>query len=136
MSVRFVKPERQSGSHKGQNGKVFVVGGSENYVGAPLLASLAAMHTGCDNVTVAAPEKVAWAINAHSPDLITKKLSGNFLDASHAMHISMIAEGFDVLLFGNGLGTLPGTFHLCKQLAGLPLCKVIDADGIKALALH
>ena len=35
-------PKRKPDSHKGQNGRVLVVGGSEDFVGAPALAGLAA----------------------------------------------------------------------------------------------
>ncbi len=39
-------PKRKKDSHKGQNGLVLAVGGSENYAGAVALAGLAALRSG------------------------------------------------------------------------------------------
>ena len=41
---------RQSGSRKGDNGTVLIVGGNKIYHGAPILASLAALRSGTDLV--------------------------------------------------------------------------------------
>ncbi|HJO01373.1 MAG TPA: NAD(P)H-hydrate dehydratase, partial [Candidatus Woesearchaeota archaeon] len=59
-------PKRKKSSKKGDNGRVLIIGGSKEYVGAVALAGLAALRSGCDWVTVAAPEKVAWAVNCLS----------------------------------------------------------------------
>lgn len=129
----FRKPTRRPDSHKGQNGKVLIVGGSKDYTGAVALAGIAALRAGADIVTIAAPEKVAWAINAYSPDLITRKLKGERLTAAHLKSIVALSAKHDVILFGNGMGTDRRTMALCRELAKLPKPKVIDADGIKAL---
>ena len=65
MNINQIKKlmDRKKTSHKGENGYVLLIGGSEEYAGAVALAGLAALRTGCDSVTIAAPEKVAWAIN-------------------------------------------------------------------------
>jgi len=131
----FTEPTRDSASHKGQNGKVLVVGGSQFYVGAPALAGLAALRSGCDIVTIAAPEKVAWAINGMSPDLMTCKLDGEIVTLDNYSAIAKLVEKHDVLLFGNGMGVDKNTTRLCKKLAALPLLKVIDADAIKVISV-
>ncbi|MEK6808840.1 MAG: NAD(P)H-hydrate dehydratase, partial [Nanoarchaeota archaeon] len=59
-------PKRNSNSKKGDNGRVLVIGGSKDYVGAVVLAGLSALRSGCDWVTVITPEKVAFAINSLS----------------------------------------------------------------------
>ncbi len=74
---------RKHDAHKGQSGHVLIIGGSEDYVGATALAGIAALRSGCDLVTIAAPEKVAWAVNALSPDIMTKKLKGTYLVPKH-----------------------------------------------------
>lgn len=126
-------PKRRPESRKGENGRVLIVGGSQEYVGALALAGLAALRSGCDIVTIAAPEKVAWAVNALSADLITIKLPGEYLAPKHYARIAALAKKADVVLFGNGAGVRPETRALCKRLARLPNRKVIDADGIKAI---
>ena len=49
--------KRKKDSHKGENGEVLIIGGSEDYVGCLALAGLAALRTGIDWVTIAAPER-------------------------------------------------------------------------------
>ena len=71
--IKKITSKRKKTSRKGDNGYILVVGGSELYPGALALAGLGALRVGCDKVTVAAPEKIAWAINCITPDLITKK---------------------------------------------------------------
>ena len=68
--VRRFVPGRPPGSHKGQNGRVLVVGGSNVYHGAPILASLAALRSGADLVYTAVPSANAAATRSASPDLI------------------------------------------------------------------
>ncbi|QQG37500.1 MAG: NAD(P)H-hydrate dehydratase [Candidatus Kaiserbacteria bacterium] len=113
--------------------RVLVVGGSEEYVGAVYLAAISALRAGAESVVVMTPERVAWALNALSPDLMTKKLKGKFLSTTHLSIIKKQAKTADILLLGNGAGVRPATQRLMRELARLPLPKVIDADGVKAL---
>jgi NAD(P)H-hydrate epimerase len=135
--LRFKKHDKDS--HKGENGRVLVVGGSKDYAGAVALAGIAALRSGADRVVCACPEKVAWAINCLSADLITRKLSGDFLQAKHAKGLVELAKESDAVLIGNGLGmrkqTLAAIRMILKSLkAKVPL--VIDADAIKAIRIQ
>ena len=40
--------ERDPDSHKGENGKVLIIGGSPQFYGAPILCSLGAENSGTD----------------------------------------------------------------------------------------
>jgi hydroxyethylthiazole kinase-like uncharacterized protein yjeF len=119
--------------HKGENGRVLIIGGSQDYVGAPALAAMAALKTGVDIVTVCAPEKVAWAINSYTPDLITRKFPGEELHLSHAKEIAELAEHHDVVVLGCGLG-LKKDFVL-RLLRDIKKPFVIDADAVKVISL-
>ena len=138
LSSRDVKlGKRDPSSHKGQNGRVLAVVGSSQYVGAAYFAAMAAYRSGVDQVVVAAPEKVAWALNCMSPDLITAKFKGNFLAAAAINKIVTMSKDFDVTLIGNGIGkrkaTLKFAAAVIKKIKGL---KVIDADAIKAVRIQ
>ncbi len=122
------------GSKKGQNGKVLVVGGSKDYVGAPAFAALAALRCGVDLVTVCAPEKVAWTINTYSPDIITKKLLGDELSLTHTKEIISLSELSDVVVLGNGLGR--NKDFVLKLLREIKKPFVLDADAIKVINLE
>ncbi|MFH0977738.1 MAG: NAD(P)H-hydrate dehydratase [Candidatus Woesearchaeota archaeon] len=124
-------------SHKGDNGRVLIVGGSREYVGAVALAGIAALRAGCDSVLIATPEKVAWAINCMSPDLMTVKLKGEYLKKSHVKQIILLGRKSDVMLIGNGLGGRKETAKAIKDiLRQVKIPKVIDADAIKAIRIQ
>src|SRR3989344_6259590 len=108
-------PKRNIGSHKGENGYVLAAGGSKDYAGAITLAGLAALRSGCDLVKIIAPEKVAWAINAHSPDLVTMKLKGDNFKLNDFNAVNKEIKKFDVLLIGNGIGLSNESGKFCRK---------------------
>lgn len=136
ISKKDIKlPKRKKIAKKGDNGKILVVGGSKEYIGAVALAGLAALRSGADWVTVAAPEKVAWAINCLSADLVTIKLKGDYFSSNHVNEVERLARKHDVVLFGNGVGLKNETKQFLKKaIKKINNSKVIDADGIKALS--
>ncbi len=137
--MRSLKPRKKT-SHKGQNGRVLVLGGSIDYVGAPTFvgqAALATIRSGADLVTIAAPEKVAWAINCISPDLITRKLPGDWLQLKHLATVLALAKTADVVVVGNGIGLRPETRSFVRSfLRKLDKPVVIDADALKIVRLQ
>ncbi|MEM1550974.1 MAG: NAD(P)H-hydrate epimerase, partial [Candidatus Bathyarchaeia archaeon] len=88
MVVRSRPPE----SHKGDFGRLLVIGGSETFNGAPALTALAALRTGVDLVYIAAPYETAYAISSISPDLITIKLEGDHLSIRNLSMIRSYME--------------------------------------------
>ncbi len=136
ITKRHIKlPKRSSNSHKGDNGKVLIIGGSKEYVGAVALAGLAALRSGVDWVTIAAPEKVGYAINAISPDLIVKKFKGDDFRSSRAKDILKLEKDFDAVLIGNGIGMHCSSF-VKKYIKETKKPLVIDADAIKHIRLQ
>ena len=121
--------DRKKNSKKGENGSVLIIGGSEQNVGGITLAGLAALRAGCDIVTIAAPEKVAWTINRTSSDLLTIKIKGQFT-VKLAKEMVKLAERYDVVLLGNGITKKPINFaiilskkHPGQKLLTLMLCE-------------
>ncbi len=127
-----IKPfqTRPKTSHKGDAGRVLVIGGGP-YSGAPALAALGALRGGADIVTVAAPRNVADIIASFSPNLIVRALSGDRLLEDDIPVISELIKKHDVVVMGMGLGASEETFSAVKKL--VPLCKkaVIDADALQ-----
>jgi len=131
--VRKVYPKRDPWSHKGDFGKVLVIGGSKKYTGAPGLAALTALKAGADLVTVAAPQRAAGIIATFSPDLITYPLSGSYITKIHLKEILGLADDADSIVIGSGIGRNKQTLDLILQLlddTDLPC--VIDADALHA----
>ncbi len=137
-----LKP-RAATSHKGQNGKILIIGGSEDYIGAPALVGMsakAALRSGSDLVMVAAPEKVAWAINCISPDIITHKLKCRNFMPRNCHEILKLAEKADVVEIGNGISFTPGAKEFMrrtiKQLIQMNKKIVVDAAAIRVIRLQ
>lgn len=136
--VKLVVKTRVPESHKGDYGRLLVIGGSETFSGAPALVALAALRTGVDLAYVAAPQKTAYAISAMSPDLITIKLEGEHLNVSNVFGLKTYIQKSDAVVLGPGLGLHVETKDAVKALIeavedfGKPL--LLDADGLKAFA--
>ena len=134
MNINYVKKlmDRKKTSHKGENGKVLIIGGSEQFVGAITLAGLGALRAGCDVVAIAAPEKVAWTVNRTAPDLITHKIKGSFT-VKKAKELVKLSDHYDVVLIGNGITRKAEKFcnYFIKKCQNL---KVVDADALKGLS--
>ncbi|MGC9345572.1 MAG: NAD(P)H-hydrate dehydratase [Candidatus Bathyarchaeales archaeon] len=136
--VLLVRKPRPSESHKGDFGRLLVIGGSETFSGAPAFVALAALRTGVDLAYVAAPEKTAYAISSMSPDLITLKLEGRHLNLGNLPALKPYIETANAVVLGPGLGLHVETREAVKAIieavenAGKPL--LLDADGLKAFA--
>jgi len=138
--VSVVLPKRRREAHKGDYGRLLVVGGSSRYVGAPALVGLAALRSGADLAIIAAPEKAAWTINSFSPDLITIKLPCRDLEPTALSELRNEFKLSTAVVVGPGLGTLAKTRDaviefvrtLKEMYPNLPA--LFDADGLKALA--
>ncbi|MEM1589229.1 MAG: NAD(P)H-hydrate dehydratase [Candidatus Bathyarchaeia archaeon] len=136
--VKLVVKTRVPESHKGDYGRLLVVGGSETFSGAPALVALAALRTGVDLAYVAAPRKTAYAVSAMSPDLITVKLDGEHLNTGNIPVLKTYVEKADAVVVGPGLGLHTEARDAVKALIdivedlGKPL--LLDADGLKAFA--
>ena len=127
---------RTLSSHKGNNGRLLIVGGSADYSGAPAIAGMAAIGAGADLVYVASPEKSAEAIKSTSPDLIVKSLEGDKLSLSHLDEILKISDNVDAVLMGPGAGIDDETSKLFNVLASkIKKPIVMDADSLKQVEL-
>lgn len=136
--VNAVMKRRLPESHKGDSGRLLVIGGSETFSGAPTLVAQAALRTGVDLAYVAAPEKTARAISSLSPDLITIKLAGDHLNPGNLNQLKPYVEACDAVAVGPGLGLHDETKRSVKLIVDaverFGKALVLDADGLKAFA--
>lgn len=132
-----VKP-RPPEAHKGDFGRLLVVGGSETFSGAPTLTALAALRTGVDLVYIAAPRETAYAISSISPDLITLKLEGDHLSMRNMPVIRSYMDRVTAVAIGPGLGLHRETEEAVREIVGIAeerrIPILLDADGLKAFA--
>jgi ADP-dependent NAD(P)H-hydrate dehydratase / NAD(P)H-hydrate epimerase len=124
-----VWPRRSSRSHKGNHGKVVIIGGSAGLVGATVLASRGALGIGAGLVYWAVPDVVYSVAAAKAPDevMVIGWKSPDRLD-------DLIAEA-DALVIGPGMGTGAEASLLLQWI--LPRCVapvVLDADALTLVA--
>ncbi len=122
---------------KGDGGKVLVVAGSAEYVGAPWLTAAGAWSAGADLVYLLAPEEV---VNKRfSPEIIAHPLRGEKLVPDHIDTVRTYIRHADVVAVGPGLGTDPATIEAVRMLVENVIAEgkylVIDADALKALSV-
>lgn len=133
--VRLVM-KRNARSHKGDNGRVLIVGGGP-FVGAPTLSALAALRAGADWVTIAAPKSVSATISSLSPNLIVQPLSSDLLVEKDVPLVSDLIKKHDVVVIGMGLGAAEETKRAARLIIEDSASKkvVVDADGFYGLHL-
>ena len=132
-------PPRKRDGHKGDFGKVLVVGGAVGYTGAPYLTASAAVRSGCGLVYLGVPECI-WQVEAAKcvsamPFPLEDRRGG--LSRRALPELLERLEGCDVLALGPGLGRREETARLALDLlekTEKPV--VLDADGINALEGH
>ncbi len=139
--ARGILPKRPLGANKGTFGRVLVVAGSINYIGAAYLACSGAMRVGAGRVTLAIASSLqpilASKLNEVTYLPLPETSPGN-ISAAAVNLIYQELKQYDVLLIGCGLGQNPSATRFVKLLllgrkkVLLPL--VLDADALNTLA--
>lgn len=128
-------PRRDPASHKGDNGRVLIIGGSINYFGAPVLAGLGALNSGADLVYLLVPECNFEVSRSFYPDFIVRKYPGNFLNSRALDNISELLDKVDAVLIGPGLAEEAEILRTVTLIIKKAKCPVIlDAQAIPAIA--
>ncbi|KAG8530806.1 uncharacterized protein KY384_004163 [Bacidia gigantensis] len=140
--VRMMVPPMLGKFHKGQLGRVAVIGGSENYTGAPYFSAMASARLGCDLSHVFCTPPAANVIKTYSPNLMVHPImrETNEVPASHspatdiASPIIKMLSNLHAVVIGPGLGrdalmqaTVAEIIKGARE-ANVPL--VLDADAL------
>ncbi|OTB14307.1 hypothetical protein K445DRAFT_135412 [Daldinia sp. EC12] len=146
--VRQLVPPMLEKFHKGQLGRVAVIGGSEDYAGAPYFSAMASARLGCDMSHVICTPGAAAVIKTYSPNLMVHPLmrqspppgsesTTNPADTDPSQVSSKIIDmlpRLHALVVGPGLGRDPLMHETCaKVLAAARERKmpvVLDADAL------
>lgn len=130
-------PARPKDSHKGSVGKVLVIAGSTGMTGAATLASMSALKAGAGIVTLAVAESLNSIFEVKLTEVMTVPLpevKTGLLGGTKAVNqILTLADKFDTILIGPGLGREKETVEMVQKIAETvdkPL--IIDADGLFA----
>ncbi|XP_006909425.1 ATP-dependent (S)-NAD(P)H-hydrate dehydratase isoform X1 [Pteropus alecto] len=133
--VRNIIPPLTTKKHKGQDGRIGIIGGCQEYTGAPYFAAISALKVGADLSHVFCTREAAPVIKSYSPELIVHPV----LDSPDAVHeVEKWLSRLHALVVGPGLGreealleNVKGILEVSKA-RGIPL--IIDADGLWLIA--
>lgn len=137
--IRMAIPVRDPYGHKGNFGKVLVVGGSVGYTGAPVLAADAAIRTGSGLVFLGVPREIwdvaAMKCSAAMPFPVESE--GGMLSKAALHSLADKVTNCDAILIGPGLGKSSGVEDVvCSLLQDTKQPVVLDADGLNAVSNH
>ncbi|PKI64922.1 hypothetical protein CRG98_014718 [Punica granatum] len=148
--LRAITPVLESTKHKGQAGKIAVVGGCREYTGAPYFAAISALKIGADLSHVFCTRDAAPVIKGYSPELIVHPIleeSYNVRDEDKSnikdrvlAEIDKWLERFDCLVVGPGLGRDPFLLDCVSDIikharqSNVPI--VVDGDGLFLVTNH
>jgi hydroxyethylthiazole kinase-like uncharacterized protein yjeF len=140
VEVRARLPERRRDANKGTFGRVLVVGGSANYVGAAYLACTAAARAGAGLVTLAVARSLQPVLAAKLTEVTYELLpeaEPGVVAADSVEAIRSSLADCDALLLGCGLGQSRSAVELVNSVlqsrGGLPPL-ILDADALNILA--
>ncbi|EDO45663.1 predicted protein [Nematostella vectensis] len=137
QSAKNVIPSLEETFHKGVAGRIGVIGGCQEYTGAPYFAAISALKTGADLSHVFCTSDSASVIKSYSPELIVHPL----LDRTFAVNeISEWLSRLHCLVVGPGLGRNPTNLENAKRTIEKARKNkkhlVIDADGIAVVTTY
>ncbi|ODO04828.1 ATP-dependent (S)-NAD(P)H-hydrate dehydratase [Cryptococcus amylolentus CBS 6273] len=134
--ARAMVPPLHPKLHKGQAGRIGVLGGSGDYSGAPYFSAIGAMRFGADLAHVICEPSAGAVIKTYSPDLIVHTiLDPKKSDAEIKEAMKGILSRLHVLIIGPGLGRDEHmqncgriAFELARDMDQMGV--VVDADGL------
>ncbi|KAI8826256.1 Ribokinase-like protein [Fimicolochytrium jonesii] len=147
-TIKRLIPPLSGALHKGQAGRIGVVGGSEDYTGAPYFAAISGLKLGADLSHVFCEKHAGTVIKTYSPDLMVHPYLRNTDSLGHPPsspegkkiitdqieRVASTLSRLHVLVVGPGLSRDEVMGEMTRQIVerareeGLPL--VIDADGL------
>lgn len=119
---------RHPTAHKGNNGRLLIVGGDNGTAGAVRLAGEAALRSGAGLVRVLTREENVQPLLAARPELMVDHLTTRSLEQA--------LEWADIVVIGPGLGTHAWGRQAVETVAGSDKPMLWDADALNLLALN
>lgn len=129
LEMNKLLKNRKRDSHKGDYGKVALVGGSIGMCGSIYLSSIAALRTGSGLVYTVVPKEISQVLEIKSLENIVKPMDSNNLEENRGFFSKMDSFGI-----GPGMGEKIGYDLIEFFLKGYQSNFVIDADGLNIIS--
>ena len=123
MFLKQIMPKLERTSHKGQTGKVGVIGGSRDYTGAPYYAAVASLKCGSDISHIFCSEEAAIPIKSYSPEFIVHPCLNN------KNELVKWLDAVTSIVIGPGLGRDESTADVVKEV----LEKVLKQEDLSLI---
>ncbi|EHD20006.1 MULTISPECIES: bifunctional ADP-dependent NAD(P)H-hydrate dehydratase/NAD(P)H-hydrate epimerase [Brenneria] len=127
LLTEWLKP-RRPGAHKGDNGRLLIVGGDYGTGGAVFMAGEAALRSGAGLVRVLTHKLYLAALLTHRPELMVQELSAETLKQG--------LEWADVVVIGPGLGQDEWGKNALRLAENCNKPMLWDADALNLLAIN
>ncbi|MDI9223847.1 bifunctional ADP-dependent NAD(P)H-hydrate dehydratase/NAD(P)H-hydrate epimerase [Pantoea sp. EA-12] len=125
--VRWLKPRRAT-SHKGDHGRLLVIGGDKGTAGAIRMTGEAALRSGAGLVRVLTHEDNIGPILTARPELMVDSLCDEALEQA--------LEWADAIAIGPGLGQRDWAQNALMKVAASEKPMLWDADALNLLAIN
>eukprot|EP00871_Galdieria_phlegrea_P002715 jgi/Galph1/3444/GphlegSOOS_G2074.1 len=145
--LKKIVPTLDAAKHKGQCGRIAVVGGCFEYTGAPYFSAISSLRAGVDMAHVFCEDSAAIPIKTYSPELIVHPVLKRDLESNTSLLelaeslSSCVTEWLSTLhcvIVGPGLGrsavTLETAGRIIQRVTERNIPLVIDADGLFLLS--
>ena len=137
-------PRRKPDSHKGNFGRVLLIGGSRGMSGAISLSAVASLRTGSGLVSAMVPDRCLETVAGFHPGIMTIPTkdddAGRFAIAAYEDLSARLARRnnrLSAIGCGPGMSTGSGSIAMVQRLLqATDIPRVLDADAINVLADH
>lgn len=124
-------------THKGDAGRVLVLGGSFGMSGAPAMSAHAALRAGAGLVTAALPDRILPIFAASQNEAMSKPLlsdaQGRLIEASFE-DVPPLWENVNAVALGPGLSRGIGALEFARRvIRECPAPLIVDADALYAV---
>ena len=137
LTPEYMRPKllhRERNGHKHDYGRLLIIAGCETMPGAAVLATGAALQSGCGLVRLHSTARALQAVVNSYPSAM---LSEEYDDFFHTVPEKL--ERYDTIAIGPGLGWSPGTLNSFMDLLAEARTKhipmVLDADALNILSV-
>ena len=137
QEMKDLMPERKSESHKGDYGRVAILGGSDGMAGSVYMASLSSMKTGSGMCFILAPKSISNILQIKVNEQIVNQIDCKnfYYNKNIENQILDNLENKDSLIIGPGMGKGKDLNKLIDRIiSSTKLDIVIDADGLNAVS--
>ena len=137
IDLDYLKPkllQRENDTHKRNYGHLLVVAGCERMPGAAVLATGAALQSGCGLVTLHSTDRALQAtVNSFPSAMLSEEPD------DHVTTVPSNLRKYAVIAVGPGLGREPGTMNALLDLLVIAYSEkipmVLDADALTTLSV-